>query len=123
MKCASRRSSCPLAFTLDLFGDRWTFLVIRDLFLGKQRYEEFMSSPEGIATNILADRLKLLAEHGLVKRLSDKADRRRFLYQLTSRGRSTRQILFPMIRWGLTHCKDARMPSCLPPELALELEG
>ena len=95
-----RRSDCPLVFALDLFGDRWTLLVIRDLLRGKQHFDEFLSSPEGICTNILADRLKELTEEGLVTRLSDKEDKRRFLYQLTPLGKSTRQFLLPMIRWA-----------------------
>ncbi|PSB57386.1 transcriptional regulator, partial [filamentous cyanobacterium CCP1] len=62
-----RRSPCPVSCTLDLIGDRWTLLVIRDMmFFGKQRFEEFLESPEGISTNILANRLKLLEEAGLV---------------------------------------------------------
>lgn len=123
MRSTPRRSPCPLACALDLFGDRWTLLLIRDLFLGKQRYDEFMSSPEGIATNILADRLKLLTEQGLVKRQPDKQDKRRFLYQLTPRGRSTRQFLLPMIRWGLAECKGTRTMSGSPPELRLDHEA
>ena len=123
MSSSARRSPCPLACALDLFGDRWTLLLIRDLFLGKQRYDEFMSSPEGIATNILADRLKLLAEHGLVKRLPDKEDKRRFLYQLTPRGRSTRQFLLPMIRWGLAQCKGTRTMGGSFPEPGPEHEA
>jgi len=105
-----RRSDCPLVLALDLFGDRWTLLVIRDLFRGKQRFDEFLSSPECIATNILADRLKHLVEHALVKRLPDKEDKRRFFYQLTSRGQSTRQFLLPLIRWGLAQSALRRAP-------------
>ena len=104
----TRQSPCPLVFALDLFGDRWTLLVIRDLLQGKQHFDEFISSPEGIATNILADRLKELTEQGLVKRLPDKEDKRRFLYQLTPLGKSTRQFLLPMIRWGLTNSRNSR---------------
>lgn len=108
MKPAIRRSPCPIACALDIFGDRWTLLLIRDLFLGKQRYEEFLASSEGIATNILAARLKLLTEHGLVERLPDEGDKRRFLYHLTERGRSTRQFLTPLVRWGLSQCEGTR---------------
>lgn len=117
MKSSARRSPCPIACALDIFGDRWTLLVIRDLFLGKQRYEEFLSSPEGIATNILAARLKSLAEHGLVKRLPDPGDRRRFSYQLTPRGRSTGDILMPLARWGLAQCRGTRTMPGSPAEL------
>jgi DNA-binding HxlR family transcriptional regulator len=102
MKPASR-SDCPLVFALDLFGDRWTLLVIRDLLQGKQHFDEFLSSPEGVASNILADRLKRLTELGLVKRYCDNQDKRRFLYRLTPLGKSTRAFLLPMIRWSSIH--------------------
>jgi len=62
-----RRSVCPIATTLDLLGDKWTLLVVRDLlFVGKRRFGEFLESPEGIPTNILTDRLRRLEEHGVV---------------------------------------------------------
>jgi len=98
-----RRSHCPVACALDLIGDRWTLLVVRDLFLGKRSFDEFLASPEGIATNILAARLKLLHEHGLVTKTPGEEDRRRFHYQLTPTGRSLRDVLIPLARWGLAH--------------------
>lgn len=113
------RSPYPLARTLDLFGDRWTLLVIRDLLLGKQRFDEFISSPEGIATNVLANRLKNLAEQGLVERLPHKEDKRSFLYQLTPLGKSTRQFLLPMIRWGFAQSASNPQMKCVAPELGL----
>ena len=58
----SKRSPCPVAFSLDIFGDRWTLLVIRDLFYGRTRFKEFVASPEGIPTNILTDRLERLLD-------------------------------------------------------------
>ena len=64
------RSPCPLACALDLLGDRWTLLVIRDLVLGKSRFKEFVASPEGIPTNILSDRLDRLLTHGIVTQVS-----------------------------------------------------
>ncbi len=97
----SRRSPCPVACALDLLGDRWTLLVVRDLLLGRRYFEEFLSSPEGIATNILSDRLKLLIAQGLVEKVPDEGDRRRFVYRLTPRGRSLRQVLVPLARWSL----------------------
>ncbi len=62
----NRRSNCPVACTLDLVGDRWTLLVVRDLIWGKTRFDEFLASPEGIATNILSSRLRLLEDLGYV---------------------------------------------------------
>jgi DNA-binding HxlR family transcriptional regulator len=117
VKSAARRSPCPIACALDLFGDRWTLLVIRDLFLGKKRFEEFLTSAEGIATNILTDRLKSLATHGLLKRATDPGDGRRVIYELTERGRSTKDVLMPLARWGLTECRGTRAMPGSPPEL------
>ena len=108
------QSSCPLHFALGFFGDRWTLLVIRDLLHGKQYFHEFISSSEGIATNILADRLKSLIELGLVKRLSDREDKRRLLYQLTPLGKSTRQFLLPIIRWGRAYSKITEQRVAVP---------
>src|SRR4029077_12456668 len=77
------RSECPITNVLDLLGDRWTILVIRDLVLGKRRYQEFMSSPEQIASNILADRLKRLEAGGLVARRTYQENPARYEYFLT----------------------------------------
>ena len=72
------RSECPITNVLDILGDKWTLLVIRDLVLGKRRYQEFMSSPERIASNILADRLKKLAAAGLVTRRTYQGNPERY---------------------------------------------
>jgi DNA-binding HxlR family transcriptional regulator len=106
-----RRSSCPIACSLDLIGDRWTLLVIRDmLFLKKQRFEEFLESPEGISTNILTSRLKALEEMGLVEKHLYSSHSRRMNYQLTERGKSLRPVLKTMIVWGLKHFPDTEIP-------------
>ena len=104
-----RRSPCPVACALDLIGDRWTMVVVRDLFLGKQRFDEFLTSPEGIATNILADRLKLLQEQGLLTKTADEEDRRRFHYELTPTGRSLRDVIVPLARWGLANLPGTKL--------------
>lgn len=91
--------------------------MIRDLFLGKRRFEEFLASPEGIATNILTNRLKSLVTRGLVKRTPDPEDGRRVTYELTERGRSTKDILMPLARWGLAQCRGTRAMAGSPPEL------
>lgn len=107
-----RRSQCPIACTLDLIGDRWTLLVIRDMmFFGKQRFEEFLDSPEAISTNILANRLKLLEESGLVTKQPYSNHSRRMNYQLTETGQRLRPILKEVIAWGLTHIPETRTPS------------
>ena len=96
------RSCCPVACTLDLLGDKWTLLVIRDLFAGKTRFSDFAHSPEGIATNILTDRLSLLVEGGLAERVTPEG-RRRAAYRLTSKGRSLLPVLTAVAQWGLEH--------------------
>ncbi|MBA4120580.1 MAG: transcriptional regulator [Isosphaera sp.] len=99
---SERRSCCPVACTLDLLGDRWTLLVVRDLFRGVDRYSGFAKSPEGIATNILADRLDLLVVHGLAERLVPEG-RKHARYRLTEKGRSLEPVLRCVMEWGLTH--------------------
>jgi DNA-binding HxlR family transcriptional regulator len=107
----SRRSPCPIACTLDLLGDRWTLLVVRDMmFFGKQRYEEFLESPEGISTNILANRLKLLEDLGLVEKRLYGSHSRRMNYQLTEKGNSLRPVLRVMAMWGLKHLDETKTP-------------
>src|SRR5215831_1231281 len=95
-----RRSPCPVACTLDLLGDKWTLLIIRDLFSGKSRFNDFSHSPERIATNILTDRLKRLEEHGLVTARPSPAHAGRPDYALTPKGRSLLPVLKAVADWG-----------------------
>jgi DNA-binding HxlR family transcriptional regulator len=105
------RSSCPIACTLDLIGDRWTLLVIRDMmFFGKQRFEEFLESPERISTNILSDRLSSLEEMGLIEKHPYSNHSRRMNYQLTERGKSLKPVLKATIAWGLKYIPDTKIP-------------
>jgi DNA-binding HxlR family transcriptional regulator len=97
----ARRSPCPVACTLDLLGDRWTLLVIRDLFMGRSRFKEFANSPEGIPTNILSNRLAMLLEKGVVVHCPASDGTKRLAYQLTEKGRSLGPILGSMRDWGL----------------------
>lgn len=107
----AQRSPCPIACTLDLIGDRWTLLIVRDMmFFNKQRFEEFLESPEGISTNILANRLKALEDLGLVKKQPYSNHSRRMNYQLTEQGQSLRPLLKRMIAWGLKHIPDTKAP-------------
>lgn len=94
------RSPCPVAATLDLIGDKWSLLVIRDLFLGKRTYGEILSSPEGIPTNILADRLKRLEESGLIEATAYQERPVRYAYSLTARGKGLHRVLDAVVRWG-----------------------
>src|SRR5262245_25675889 len=97
------RSPCPIAGALDLLGDRWTLLVVRDLlFYGKRRFAEFLASPEGIATNILADRLERLQRCGVVQRRPRQGSTRDE-YHPTGRGRDLVPVLRELIAWGKRH--------------------
>jgi DNA-binding HxlR family transcriptional regulator len=95
------QSGCPVAFGLDIFGDRWTLLIIRDMLLhGKRTYSDFMASEEKIATNILASRMKHLEEEGVVTRARDPDNRRSFIYTLTDKGLSLTPVLLEIVRWS-----------------------
>src|SRR5262245_11384968 len=103
-RAAALRSKCPIAGALDLVGDRWTLLVMRDLLLyGKRRFADFLASPEGIATNILTDRLARLEQAGLVRRRQYTEHPPREEYHPTARGRDLLPVLHELIRWGQRH--------------------
>ena len=94
------RSPCPIASTLDFLGDKWTLIIVRDLLTGKSRYGEFLDSPEGISTNILADRLKKLEAAGLVSKKPYGDSAVRNTYALTDKGDALLPVLQEMCRWG-----------------------
>src|SRR5262245_44573451 len=96
----ARRSDCAVACMLDLVGDRWTLLVVRDLLGGKRYFDEFLRSPERIATNILAARLRALQEHGLIEKVPDPSDQRRWAYRFTDEGLHLRELLGHIAGWG-----------------------
>jgi DNA-binding HxlR family transcriptional regulator len=97
------RSSCAVASTLDIVGDRWSLLVIRDLFAGKSTYSELLASSERMPTNILADRLKRLEEAGIIEKNAYQERPVRFAYTLTPKGRDMGEILIAIVRWGRKH--------------------
>lgn len=96
-----RRSTCPVACALDIFGDRWTLLVIRDLILGRSRFRDFAASPESVPTNILSDRLRRLLQHGIVEQLPAAEGAKHLAYKLTEKGEALRPVLKAMRQWGL----------------------
>jgi len=101
MKKITRRSACPISITLDILGDKWTLLIIRDLmFSGKKTYGEFLQSEEKIATNILADRLLILEKTGIVEKKAFPGNKVKNLYQLTPKGIDLLPTLFEIILWG-----------------------
>ena len=95
-----RRSPCPVSCCLDIVGDRWTLLVIRDLLLGRSRFKEFAASPEAIPTNILTERLQRLMQHGLAVQAATEGSRH-LSYELTEKGKALLPILKAMKAWGL----------------------
>jgi DNA-binding HxlR family transcriptional regulator len=94
------RSICPIAVTLDILGDKWTLLVVRDLLLGASRYNDFLEAPENIRTNILADRLKRLEEHGLIRKAAYQTRPIRYEYKLTEKGLALRPMIRQIVKWG-----------------------
>lgn len=95
-----QQSVCPVAKSLDIIGDKWSLLIVRDLFAGKRLYKEFLDSPEGIATNILASRLKMLEEMGVIN--ADGIGKRK-TYCLTESGKELYPVLDAIANWGLKH--------------------
>lgn len=108
-KAYSPRSPCPIAAVLDVLGDRWTLLIIRDMmFRGFHEYGEFLTAGEGISTNILAERLKRLVEFGIIVRNENPSDRKRVIYTLSEKGIDLMPAMLDMVEWGnkyFTHCE------------------
>lgn len=98
-----RRSPCPIANTLDIVGDKWTLLIIRDMRHGRRTYSELADSPEGIPTNILADRLKRLEDAGLIARAAYQERPVRYAYTLSAKGKDLNDVLDAYVRWGKKH--------------------
>ena len=103
-----RRSPCPVACSLDLVGDRWTLLVVRDLMSGRSRFKDFTAAPERIPTNILSDRLARLLRHRIVDRIPAEDGTKRLAYRLTAKGAALRPVLEAMRDWGLAHAPGPR---------------
>jgi DNA-binding HxlR family transcriptional regulator len=99
-----RRSGCPVSVSLEIFGDRWSLLIIRDLMVRAYRtFKEFEESGEGIATNILADRLRKLEAAGIIVAEAEERDRRRVSYRLTEKGIDLAPVLLELLIWGARH--------------------
>ncbi len=97
-------SDCPLALTLDIVGDKWTLIIIRDMLTcNKHEYKEFMESPEGISTNILADRLKKLEHEKIIQSMPHPQYKTRKLYYLTAAGKEFVHVLSSLVEWGVAH--------------------
>lgn len=103
---ANRRSGCPLNASVEMLGDRWSLLIIRDMMLlGRRTFKEFLGSYEGIATNILADRLRRLEAYGIIATERDPSDGRKLIYTLTEKGLDLAPVLTEMVLWAGRHEK------------------
>jgi DNA-binding HxlR family transcriptional regulator len=102
-----RRSHCPISFALDIVGDRWTLLILRDLLMNeKKSYGDLLASEEGIATNILADRLKWLEAHGII-------EERRRSYRVTAKGLDLLPMMVEMIAWSAKYDPHTAAPRAI----------
>jgi DNA-binding HxlR family transcriptional regulator len=105
---SKHRSGCPVSISLEIFGDRWSLLIIRDLMVrGYKTFKEFQQSGEGIATNILADRLDKLQAAGIVSAEPEAGDGRRVNYRLTEKGIDLAPVLLELLIWGARHQETA----------------
>jgi DNA-binding HxlR family transcriptional regulator len=101
---SQRRSGCPISIALELLGDPWSLLIVRDLmFKGLHRFNEFQNAGEGIASNILTDRLERLETAGLLTKRRDAMDARRFVYRLTLKGLDLAPALVELVLWSAKH--------------------
>jgi DNA-binding HxlR family transcriptional regulator len=105
-KTAPYNQACPIARTLDLIGDRWTLLILRDLFLGKTRFSQFRRSDPAPPPRLLSQRLQRLESHGLIERVIYNERPLRAEYSLTEKGRTLFPVLREMVSWGLEHLFD-----------------
>ena len=111
MKRVNRRSDCPISFALDLFGDKWSLLIIRDLmFKGKVYYGDFLDSEEKIATNILADRLQMLERAGIIAKRQDQRIKTKYIYSLAEKGIDLLPVLIEIILWSAKYDPETAAP-------------
>jgi len=111
MKRAEPKSHCPINYALEVFGDSWSMLIVRDIvFSGKKTFSDFLNSEEAISTNVLASRLMHLEQKGILNRKTDENDKRREIYKLTERGIDLVPILIEMLRWSVYHDSETTAP-------------
>lgn len=105
------RSACPLANALDILGDRWTLLVLRDLiFYGRREFSEFMGSGEGIASNILSERLERLCCSGLVARFDHPTNGKKYVYRVTAKGADLIPTMIELVLWSAQYLPEVQVP-------------
>ena len=123
-KKAKLKSHCPINFSLEIFGDKWTLLIIRDLaFNGMRYYGEFMNAGEGFATNILAHRLNVLEESAVIRKEMDRNKKSKYIYSLTEKGIDLVPMLMEMVKWGSAYDKNTASPPEFIKRLKKDKEG
>lgn len=121
-KQSIRRSECPITFGLDLFGDKWTLLILRDMLLfGEKHFKDF-ARYEGIATNVLSDRLSRLEKSGVITKQRDETLKNQNIYQPTDKGRAMLPMLTEMMMWGLGYDEQTPASKTFVSRLAAERE-
>ena len=121
--CPDWRSGCPINISLEIFGDRWSLLVVRDLVFSTRRtFTEFAEAGEGVASNVLADRLQRLEEHGIIDRRPDPTDGRKVRYGLTEKGLDLTPVLIEMILWAGRY-EETAAPAAMLERLATNRDG
>jgi DNA-binding HxlR family transcriptional regulator len=119
---SKRRSGCPVSVSLEVFGDRWSLLIVRDLMIrGFRSFKEFEESGEGISTNMLADRLRKLEKAGIIDSESEKSDGRKVNYRLTTKGIDLAPAILELLIWGARHEKT-EAPCALIDKMAAKRE-
>jgi len=109
MRAEKPRSYCPINLSLEIFGDSWTLLILRDLmFGGKRHFRELLQSDEQISTNILADRLKLLVERGLLTKTDDPTHKQKAVYSLTEKGIALLPVIVQIGAWGSRYVPESK---------------
>ena len=119
-------NKCPITFALDIFGDKWSLIILRDiLFKKKKYYGEFLKSAEKISTNILASRLLKLETEGLISKTQDPDNLSKYIYQLTRKGKDLLPIMLDMVEWSVKYNPQLEVPSNIiggaPPNLLTRL--
>ena len=117
----TNRSLCPLTNALDIFGDKWSLIIIRDLFLGKKTFTEFMNSSEKIASNILTNRLEFLINHELLNVTKLPNDNKTKIYYLTNKGIDMYPIIYEMMCWSNRNLDKEFGP--IGKQLLIDMEG
>ena len=106
-----KRSSCPISFALDLFGDKWSLLILRDIiFKDKKTYNDFLNSEESISTNILAERLERLKHEGFIRGQTDKVDKKKTLYAPTDKALDLIPVILEIIEWSAKYDVNTGAP-------------